>query len=206
MLKGHHYGRIQTRSYTVEYHRIHARVFKPLLTCPLGSYSINADFLSEEHRNLKLAETKNGIRFVSFVIYEKNHLMALKIDSKSASNKLYITCPYCQKQRQHLYAVKKAYACRQCLGLHYASQSERPQERLMRRIRKLRMELWGIDWPDVNNMFEESTYWPKPKWMRWKRFEQKRDKIKELERQYWPMVITEMKQTFGDTYEACFYS
>ena len=78
------------------------------------------------------------------------------------------------KKRQHLYAVKNAYACRECLGLHYASQSERPQERLMRRIRKLRKELWGYDWPDVNNMFEQVDYWPKPKWMRWKTFKQKK--------------------------------
>jgi len=30
----------------------------------------------------------------------------------------------------------------------------------MRRIRKLRKELWGYDWPDVNNMFEQVSYWP----------------------------------------------
>ena len=68
----------------------------------------------------------------------------------------------------------------------------------MRRIRKLRKELWGYDWPDVNNMFEQVSYWPKPKWMRWKTFEQKRGKITELEKQYWPMVDAQMKVMFGD--------
>jgi hypothetical protein len=141
MPKGHHYGRTQTRAYTGEYHRIHANVFKPLFTKPLGSYSINADNLSDNHRKLILEENQNGIRYVTFNIDDKPHQIALKLDSRSASNKPYITCPYCQKQRQHLYAIKYAYACRQCIGLQYASQSERPQERLMRRIRKLRKEL-----------------------------------------------------------------
>jgi hypothetical protein len=198
MPKGNHYGRTQTRAYTSEYHRIHANVFKSLLTKPLGSYSINSESLSDNHRKLILKENKNGVRYVTFTINEKPHIIALKLDNRSASNKLYITCPYCQEQRQHLYAIKYAYGCRQCIGLHYASQSERPQERLMRRIRKLRKELWGYDWPEVNNMFEQVFYWPKPKWMRWKTFEQKRNKITELEKQYWPMAVAQMKTSFGD--------
>ncbi len=200
MPKGHHYGRTQTRAYTSEYHRIHANVFKPLLTAPLGSYSLNTKHLSDDHQKLTLKENKNGVRYVTFTINDKPHQIALKLDNSSASNKLYITCPYCQKQRQSLYAIKYAYGCRQCIGLHYASQSERPQERLMRRIRKLRKELWGYDWPDVNNMFEQVTYWPKPKWMRWKTFEQRRNKITELEKRYWPMAITQMENTFGDQF------
>ena len=202
MPKCHHYGRTQTRSYTGEYHRIQAKVFKPLLTTPLGRYSISSEHLSDDHKKLTLKENNNGVRYVTFIINDKPHQIALKLDNSSASNKLYITCPYCQKQRQSLYAIKYAYACRQCIGLHYASQSERPQDRLMRRIRKLRKELWGYDWPDVNNMFEQVIYLPKPKWMRWKTFDQKRNNIIQLEKQYWPTAITQMKITFGDRFMA----
>jgi len=170
MPKGHHYGRAQTRTYTSEYHRIHANVFKTLLTKPLGNYSITSDGLSNEHQTFKLTTLECGVRLTTFVINDNPHKIALIIDKRSASNKLYITCPYCHKQRQSLYAIKYAYGCLQCISLHYASPSERPNERLMRRIRKLRKELWGYDWPDVNNMFENVYYWPKPKWMRWKTF------------------------------------
>jgi hypothetical protein len=194
MSKGHHYGRTQARAYTGEYHRINAKVFKSLLTTPLGRYSISSEHLSDNHKKLDLKENKNGVRYITFTINDKPHHIVLKLDNRSASNKLYITCPYCQKQRQNLYAVKNAYGCRQCLGLHYASQSERPHERLMRRIRKLRKELWGYDWPEVNNMFENIYYWPKPKWMRWKTFEQKRDKITELEKKYWPFVDSQIEK------------
>lgn len=200
MPKGHHYGRTQTRAYTGEYHRVLAKTFKSLLTMPIGNYSLNADFLSNEHQTFKLTALQCGTRLMTFTINDKAHQIALKLDNKSASNKLYITCPYCQKQRQSLYAIKYAYGCRQCIGLHYATQSERPQERLMRRIRKLRKELWGYDWPDVNNMFESVYCWPKPKWMRWKTFDQKRDNITALEKKYWPMVDAQMKTTFGHNF------
>ncbi|WP_440876065.1 hypothetical protein [Thalassotalea sp. PLHSN55] len=198
MPKGHHYGRTQTRAYTAEYHHVNANVFKCLLKSPLGRYSLNAKHLSGDHQKLNLEENKNGARYMTFTINNKPHQIALKLDNRSASNKLYITCPYCQKQRQSLYAIKYAYACRQCIGLHYNCQSERPQARLMRRIRKLRKELWGNDWPDVNNMFEQVAYWPKPKWMRWKTFEQKRDRIIELEKRYWPMAAKQMDVMFSE--------
>ena len=198
MPKGHHYGRAQKRAYTDGYRRIYANVFKSLLTASLGGYSLDGGNLSNEHKKLELIELDDNLRVMVFTINNTPHQIALKLDNSSVSNKLYISCPYCQEQRQHLYAIKSAYACRQCIGLHYASQSERPQQRLMRRIRKLRKELWGYDWPDVNNMFEQVCYWPKPKWMRWKTFEQKRNKIIELEKRYWPMAVSQMKTTFGD--------
>jgi hypothetical protein len=202
MPKGQHFGRKQIRAYTSEYHRIFAKSFKNLVSVPFGNYSLNADFLSDEHQKFKLTALECGVRLMTFTINDKDHKIALILDHRSASNKLYITCPYCQKPRQSLYVIKYAYVCRQCIGLEYASQSERPKERLMRRIRKLRKELWGYDWPDVNNMFENIYYWPKPKWIRWNTFEQKRNYITELEKKYWTMADIQMKTMFGDHFIA----
>jgi hypothetical protein len=36
--------------------------------------------------------------------------------------------------------------------------------------------------------------------MRWKTFEQKRNKITVLEKKYWPMATAQMKATFGDQF------
>ncbi len=202
MPKGQHCGRKQIRAYTIEYHRINANIFKSLLTASLGNYKLDNDSLSSEHKNLVLSERGDGSRYITFTINSKPHLITLRLDNRSISNKLYLACPYCQKARQSLYAIKYAYACRRCIGLHYASQSERPKERLLRRIRKLRKELWGYDWPNVNNMFEQVVYWPKPKWMRWIAFEKKRNQIIELEKQYWPLEIAKMKSTFGEHFMA----
>jgi hypothetical protein len=181
---------------------LYARQFKSLLISPLGAYTIDSSSLSAEHKQLQLTESDGGIRLVTFTINNKPHQIALKLDNSSASNKLYLTCPYCQEQRQHLYAIRYAYACRICVGLHYACQSERPQKRLMRRIIKLRKELWGYDWPETNNMFEQVACWPKPKWMRWNTFELKRNKITELEGRYWVLVIPQLKTMFGEQFMA----
>ena len=191
------YESSRTRSYTYEYYRLPAKAFKKLLNKELGKYEIHLPSLNINHVVFTLKENDGGERYMELMVYDKPHKIALKLDNRSASNKLYITCPYCQKQRESLFIVNKTYVCRECIGLHYASQSEKPQSRLMRRIRKLRTELWGSDFPEINNMFKNVMYWPKPKWMRWKTFEQKRDKITELENKYWPMAAAQMKITVG---------
>ena len=82
--------------------------------------------------------------------------------------------------------LKKLYACRECTNLSYASQSEGKQDRLARRIRKLRTNLW-VSSAEINNLVESTMYFQKPKYMKWKSFEVKRDKILSIERQYWSL-------------------
>jgi len=184
MPKGDHSGRTQTRAYTHEYQRIYAKAFKSLLTEPLGSYTLTGTNLFATHKTLQLKEL-NGQRFAQFTINDKPHLVGLSLDNSSASNKLYITCPKCSKQRQSLYAIKQGYYCRECIGLHYSSQSERLKHRRIRRIRKLRKSLYGCDHPDINNLVVNIVYWQKPAYIRWDTFEAKRNIILKLERECW---------------------
>ncbi|MBV1911968.1 MAG: hypothetical protein KUG78_21945 [Kangiellaceae bacterium] len=195
MPKGFHYGRTQTRHYTCEYFKISAISFKKLIDSPVGKYKINSEHLSKEHSNFNLITTERWKRVLIFRIKEKQIPVPLNIDKRSASNKLYLICPYCSQQRQHLYAVSNAYGCRKCLDLQYACQSERPAERLARRIRKLRREIWrNEDWLDTVNLFERCEWYPKPKWMRWEKFNRERDKITNLENRYWKLQEPFMKQ------------
>ena len=197
MPRGSHYGRVRKRPYTSEYYRLSAIVFRPLLTAKLGRYNITHDHLGEQHKHFELIETAKKTRVVKFNINNQTQQVALIQDNSSASNKLYITCPCCQSKRQHLYAVKNAYACRECLGLHYATQAERPRDRLMRKIRKKRKSIWGADWPEVNNLFAHPQYWPKPKGIHWKTFYKAKDELHQLERKYWPMVELHFQSQFG---------
>jgi len=185
MPRGFHMGRTQSRHYTCEYHRIHALWFKKMLTAPLGKYSIPFEQLSKEHQVFKLIETKHWGRIAEFNIKDQKIPIPLKIDTRSASNKLFLICPYCRQQRQHLYAVTNTYGCRKCLDLQYACQSERPAERLARRIRKLRRVIWGDEPFDTVSLFDKCEWYPKPKWMRWDKFNRERDKIIDLENRYW---------------------
>lgn len=197
MPRGSHYGRVKKRPYTCEYYRLSAITLKPLLTAKLGYYSIPFEYLSEEHKQFELIETPNKIKVAKFNIKKQILQIALIQDNSSASNKLYITCPCCQSKRQHLYVVKNAYACRECLGLHYVTQAERPRDRLMRKIRKKRKSIWAVDWPEVNNLFAHPEYWPKPKGAHWKTFYKAKNELHQLERQYWPMVELHFQSQFG---------
>lgn len=189
MPKGCHFGRTQHRHYISEYYRINAIFFKNLIECPLGKYSFEKEGASIEHSSFKLIETSKWSRVMVFNINGKEVPIPLQIDHRSASKKTYLICPYCVTQRQHLYITKTSYACRKCLNLHYTSQSERKPDRLARSIRKKRYLLWGYDYPDVKNLFESCIWWPKPKWIRWKTFEKKRNHIVDMEKQYWNLSL-----------------
>jgi hypothetical protein len=182
--------RIQSRPYTNEYHRINAKAFKQLLTKPTGSYSLNAEHLSNDHSKFELKEDENGDRAVIFTIDNKPHSINLSIDNSSASTKLYLNCPYCKNNRESLYAIKTAYACRSCIGLHYQSQSERPKDRLLRSIRNKRQRLWG-NRPNINNL---CFTFDKPKCMKWQVFHTKLQDIIKLEQSYLGFVSLEVER------------
>ena len=181
MGRGIHYNRTQTRHYTNEYHRIAARAFRHLLTSQVGRYKINGLDRSDAHCNFTLKDADRG-RVMVFTFDNREISIQLRQDNQSASNKVYLVCPYCTHSRQHLYALSDTYACRVCAGLHYSSQSEREPDRLARRIRKLRRQLWGNDCIDADNLLESCCWWPKPKRMRSVTFEKKRTEIEALER------------------------
>lgn len=180
--------RSQTRPYTTEYQHINAKWLKPLLTKMVGSYSLNNENLSIEHRKLELSENEDGDRSILFTIQGKPHRIKLTVDTRSASTKLYLKCPYCKSNRESLYAIKIAYACRKCIGLHYPSQSERPKERLLRNIRNKRQTLWG-NHPNVYNLCKHLD---KPKYMKRKTFYSKLNKIVNLERAYIGIVSVQI--------------
>ena len=182
--------RTQTRPYTTEYHRINAKWFKPLLGLPLGTYTLNNENLSIEHRKLELTENKNGDRVIVFTIQNKPHRIKLSIDNRSVSTKLYLCCSYCRTNRESLYAIKTAYACRSCIGLHYASQSERPKDRLLRSIRNKRQSLWG-NRENINNL---CFTFDRPKHMKREVFNIKRYEIINLEQAYLGFVSLQLER------------
>ena len=194
MPKGFHFGRPQTRHYTVEYGKLRAIELKELLTLPLGKYCLTTQSTSTP---ITLKEASNGLRFFSLTHSSIELQIGLMTCNRSASTKLYITCPYCQTRRQHLYQCKSGYACRSCLKLHYSSQSERKQDRLARRIRKLRKAIWG-NIGNINNLTESAMYFPKPKYKRWAKFEQEKSKLLELEKLYWQLADAHLEKLFGD--------
>lgn len=198
MPKGFHYGRQQTRLYTTERYRVDARAFKGMIAADLGFYQMGWEVLSDAHRNFELIDTREWGRVMLFEFNNHQHPVPLSIDDRSVSRKLYLICPYCTKQREHLYAMSYGWACRCCGRLHYPSQSEREEARLERRIRKLRFKVWGADWPDVYNLLESSCWWPKPKWMRKTTFEAYQKELNNLEDEHFQVLYQSISQIFPD--------
>jgi hypothetical protein len=93
-------------------------------------------------------------------------------------------CPYCSRRCSKLYWTRSAIACRQCLNLHYQSQSETPRDRLLRRIRNERYAIWREDEPGINNLFIAPHLFPKPDGMHWCTFEEKRSRLMQRESRY----------------------
>lgn len=193
----------QKRVYTGQYYRIYAKYFKELLSATVDNknvqtYNINADWLDDGHSQFKLYETDEYPRVMIFKINEQKIPVPLQTDNRSISNKLYLICPYCGKQRQHLFVTKYSFKCRDCANLHYLSQSESKPDRLARRIRKIRAQVWPNNFPDRDNLFDQSYYWPKPKSWHYSRFEKIRAQLLKLETEYWQLHTDKLNRMFGE--------
>ena len=184
MPKGFHVSHAQTRNYIESYQKLKANSFKKMLDAKVGSYIFEGIKQSEEHCIFELIAPDEWPRAMIFTINDRKIPVPLQTDNRSASNKVYLVCPFCTKQRQHLYAAKYSYKCRECLGAHYWSQSESKIDRLARRIRKIRAQTWGYDWPDRYNLIEGSMWWPKPKGLHGNTFAKVRAELKSLENEY----------------------
>lgn len=93
-------------------------------------------------------------------------------------------CPHCGSRRAKLHVGKRDIACRECWGIHYASQSEDRLSRMRRHMYAQRAEIWGNYGPACS-LFNCVFDFPKPKGMRWVTFNQKVAKLAQYENSYW---------------------
>jgi hypothetical protein len=187
----------KTRAYTQNQQKISSKAFRKLLTAPLGYYYLNGGELSDEHRKFELRCISEDLRAIVFTINKVSQVITLSVDNRSASSKLFFCYPFCKKQRMYLYVTKGAYACRVCLDLHYASQSESSQARLARRIVNLRANIWGKQQDGVKNMFSNINRWGKPTHIKLSSFKKLKARINQLEAEYWEAAKKEIDNTYG---------
>ncbi len=90
----------------------------------------------------------------------------------------YLVCPECEMRYQTLYMNnEKEIACRKCLNLCYDSQYQSPPIRHQVKANKLRKQLGGK--PGLINPLPD-----KPRYMHWKSYWEKVEKIRELEQKH----------------------
>jgi len=84
-------------------------------------------------------------------------------------------CPLCNRRRAKLYFVGR-FACRDCAGLRYGSQSETRRDRLARKSKKIRAKVGGSD--SLGAQFP-----PKPPGMWWRTYDRLQAQEAAIERQ-----------------------
>ncbi|CCP05147.1 hypothetical protein BN440_0081 [Erwinia amylovora MR1] len=68
-------------------------------------------------------------------------------------------CPCCHNRAATLLIGKRDLACRKCLGLHYASQSEDGSARMRRGLFKQRAAIWG-NYAPAQSLFNDCALIP----------------------------------------------
>ncbi len=100
-------------------------------------------------------------------------------------NRWWFLCPYngCRKRVEILYLAKSQLACRKCLNLAYASQSEEMYSRMDSQSNKISQKL---EW-------DEDGYSVKPKHMHWKTYNKLVAKRQIYEMNYYRSIVRQFK-------------
>lgn len=138
-------------------------LFEKLEACDLA-LSINGRQLTSVSMVLIQPES-DDIRYVSLLWSHKPQVIKLTRVRIGCASRVLAECPVCFKRRSALYFSNSHLACRDCLRLHYLSQSETGYSRLLRRVRKKRIDVWeqSIDTRLLCNLFESTSSFEKPK-------------------------------------------
>lgn len=109
--------------------------------------------------------------------------------------RMYFLCPKCEKRARYLYKKDGAYQCRKCAKLNYGCQQKSGREEILHKMRhivekKLEYTWWRTDNP--NTMLQDLGYIPKPKYMRWEKYNSLIEEFKELQEEYYAIEIQSM--------------
>lgn len=192
------WGKPVTRHYVHEYPVLSGEVIKRLLSLQPGRGWFGR---SRAGRRIEITRLSTGSALPEFrLVLTEGRSLILKLEStRTAFNgvRWWYCCPHCSRRCAHLHWLKYTAGCRQCLALHYQSQSETPHDRALRRIRSERYAIWGEDVPGINNIFRSPDSFPKPKGMHWQTFDQKIALLQIREQRYLNVMMKMLRQRYG---------
>lgn len=112
-------------------------------------------------------------------------------------SRLYFGCPWCQRRVRYLYAYGTGYMCRHCLDANYESQqaTKGSVEDIQRQMKKIVEDQLGYYWWRHDNPggdIENLDVIPRPRYMRWAKYERLISEYRRLQDDYWRAFIREM--------------
>lgn len=196
------WGRPSHRHYTHDLPHLDGKAIKRLLSLTdigwrwVGTRGCSVEFhpVKSESKSYQFrAISKNG----------RDRLVSLTPTATQFNGKRWwFVCPHCLRRQGTLYWSDNDVGCRKCFGLHYSSQSESRMDRMREMIRKRREGIWG-DVPFINDLFESSCWFPKPKGMRQTTFQKKRQQLLALESAYWGICRNFVSKITGKNIRSC---
>jgi hypothetical protein len=195
MTKGCWVSGTQVRHYLEQYPKLSAKQFKAFVNEYGRRYKF--EFSGTKH----FFSVKQHSQYAALLDFSCEAYESFKVPIIWRTPKyprLEFICPCCGKNKMSLRRASNGWACVNCLGLSYVTQSAGVLERGRKRIFKLRRELWGED-ADCN-LFEVSFKrgFDKPKGMHWKTFNRKLNRLNVTEQLYWERCCVWFDARYSD--------
>lgn len=189
MPKGNHYGYTSKRDIFInDLKKLTAREVKAAIQATANDV---LPIKTNHHTSCELLEhlTLDGrTGAILLNLYDIKKKLCYRYSNASASNKLYLVCPQCSKNRQYLITVKSVMFCRECLPFHYRSQSENKTKRIQTKIFKLQTSLSIPERPPLDYIDYRHSNVSQPKWMRYSMYMDKKHELFTLQTQYFNRI------------------
>jgi hypothetical protein len=104
---------------------------------------------------------------------------------------------YCGRRVAKLYDAGDLFACRHCYGLTYQTQKEKPRDRAMSRVQKMRMRLGGS--PNLLEPFPE-----KPLGMHWRTYHRLRAEAIAADERSTALMVDDMCRRYPGLFQGRF--
>lgn len=117
------------------------------------------------------------------------------IDGRSI--RVYFICPSCGKRVRYLYKKDNGIRCRTCSELNYASQQKSGMEEVLHKMQdvvenKLQYSHWKLE----NPYSLHELYIPKPRYMRWRKYNELIREYKQLQEEYYGYELKMLSKFF----------
>lgn len=174
----------RTRRYIDHQQRIEAKMFNPVISDTDTRFQLRCS--DKFPQIFSVTKHEDFAAVLRFEIQDADSFpVPLRWDNTRYPRLIFI-CPCCCEKRLYLYGASNGWACRKCLKLSYGVQSMGTEDRLRKRIRKLRRSIWG---EDVSlDTFERSYPFSKPKRKRIDNFYDEVEKLNQIEDRYLKLV------------------
>lgn len=166
---------------------------------------LNGDKYLHYKNEVKYPIVGNGIIYhvktktasIDYDGYECPLGLARVVNIDGITVRMYFLCPECGKRVRYLYKKDGGCLCRKCAKLNYGCQQKSGREEILHKMRhivekKLDYSWWQRDNPNI--MLPDLAYIPKPRYMRWEKYNRLISEYNQLVEEYWGYELKDLSR------------